>query len=62
MGRKKSDAPPEAVSLSAPYGFIDDSGATRYWQAGVTVTDPADVALLIGRKAPLAGIEYDDEE
>jgi hypothetical protein len=60
MGRKKTDAPPESVSFSAPYGFIDDSGATRYWQAGVTVTEAEDVALLIDRKAPLDGIEYED--
>ncbi|WP_435607712.1 hypothetical protein [Pseudomonas knackmussii] len=62
MGRKKSDALPESVSFSAPYGFIDDSGATRFWQPGVLVTEADDIALLIGRKAPLDGIEYDDEE
>lgn len=53
---------PDLVVLSAPYGFIDDSGATRFWQPGVTVTEAEEIALLIGRKAPLDGIEYDDEE
>lgn len=60
MGRKKEDAPPESVSFSAPYGFIDETGATRYWQGGVTVTDAEDILLLIGRKAPLDGIEYEE--
>lgn len=60
MGRKKTDALPESVSFSAPYGFIDDTGATRYWQAGMLVTVAEDIALLIGRKAPLDGIEYED--
>ena len=60
MGRKKDDAPPESVVLSAPYAFIDETGATRAWSPGVTVTDAEDIALLIDRKAPLDGIEYED--
>ena len=60
MGRKKDDAPPESVVLTAPYAFIDDTGATRALSPGLTVTDAEDIALLVDRKAPLDGIEYED--
>lgn len=43
---------PKSVTLARPYGFIDDSGAMRYWNPGV-VSEPADIATLIERKAPV---------
>ena len=48
----KAKALPKSVTLARPFGFIDDSGAMRYWNPGV-VTDPADIATLIERKAPV---------
>ena len=49
--------PPEAPLLPAKiklvhaHGFIDENGTHRYWKAGVVIGDPAEVDLLIGRKA-----------
>lgn len=60
MARKKTDDLPESVTLSAPHGFIDESGAHRHWQPGFQVTDPSEIALLIERRAPLDGIDYED--
>ena len=55
-GKVKSEEPllPTSITLSAPHGFIDDeTGEHRYWQAGMEVTDPDEIKLLIDRQAPL---------
>ncbi|MBU3625726.1 hypothetical protein ICN48_05690 [Polynucleobacter sp. JS-Safj-400b-B2] len=55
-GKVKSDEPllPTSITLSAPHGFIDeDTGEHRYWHAGMEVTDPEEIKLLIDRQAPL---------
>ena len=45
---------PASVTLDAPYGFIDDEGVNRYWNAGQVVTNSDDVALLVERLAPIS--------
>lgn len=44
---------PASVTLGELYGYFDDAGTLRMWQEGQTVTDAAEVADLIARKAPL---------
>lgn len=51
---------PESVTLAAPHGYIDDDDVNHHWHPGQVVTDEDEIALLIGRKAPLVGITYDD--
>lgn len=43
---------PSKVRLVWPYGFIDENGRHRAWKGGDVVADPAEIALLIERKAP----------
>lgn len=58
---KTSDAPlPDQVELAAPHGFIDESGAHRFWAAGAIVKAEEDIKLLLARLAPLVGITYKD--
>lgn len=50
----ESDALPSSLTLAAPYGFYEGEGdqqVLRMWQAGQTVTDPAEIALLVERGA-----------
>ncbi|QIY81498.1 hypothetical protein [Chromobacterium violaceum] len=49
---------PAQVELEAPHGFIDESGAHRFWPAGAIVTVESEIKLLLGRFAPLVGINY----
>ena len=44
------------VRLESAHGFIDEAGAHRFWKPGIDITDPADIAVLIERGAPLATI------
>jgi hypothetical protein len=49
---KKADLPAK-LQLTAPYGFIDENDRARNWRAGDIITDPAEIALLIDRVAPV---------
>jgi len=51
---------PESVTLAAPHGYIDDDGVNHHWHPGTVVTDEDEIALLIGRKAPLVGITHEE--
>ena len=51
-----ASALPAKVRLVSPYGFIDENGRHRYWHGGDVISDPAEIALLIGRKAPVEPI------
>jgi hypothetical protein len=42
---------PRAIRLTHPHSFIDENGRHRTWRAGDLITDPAEVALLVERKA-----------
>jgi uncharacterized coiled-coil protein SlyX len=42
---------PKEILLTSPHGFIDAGGVNRFWPAGTRVNKPAEVALLVGRKA-----------
>lgn len=59
-GKSKKAELPESVTLAAPYGYIGDDDLNHFWQAGDVVTDAADIADLVARKAPLVGLS--DEE
>jgi hypothetical protein len=58
MATKKQPPAPTTPEVSSlvffrPYSFFDDNGRHRAWQPGHVVNDPADIALLIARKAPV---------
>jgi len=42
---------PARIELVRPHSFIDDAGLHRMWNQGQAVTDPAEIALLVERKA-----------
>lgn len=44
---------PTQVTLASPYGYMDDADQIHFWQAGMVVTDPAEITDLIIRLAPL---------
>ncbi len=44
-------ARPARIELVRPHSFIDDAGRHRMWNQGQAVTDPAEIALLVERKA-----------
>lgn len=44
---------PTQVTLSSPYGYMDDDEQLHFWQTGMVVTDPAEISDLITRLAPL---------
>lgn len=48
---------PEQITLTCPFGFYDDSGNLRLWQAGQVITDPEEIKLLVD-----AGAEHYDPE
>ena len=46
-----------SIRLTAPHGFVEDAtGIQRTWQAGQVVTDPAEMALLRERQAPIEDV------
>ena len=47
---------PSRIRLARPHGFIDDDGRRRHWHPGV-VSDPDDVAALVGRGVPHEALE-----
>jgi hypothetical protein len=51
----KSDLPAK-IRLMAPHGFVDDDGRNRFWLAGTVVCDPAEIALLVERRAPMTAV------
>lgn len=56
VNTEMSDAEnPTSVTLSHPYAYYAEDGLLRAWAAGTVVTDPADIADLVARKAPLKG-------
>jgi hypothetical protein len=44
---------PESVTLVSHYGYIAEDGNRRHWIEGAVEKDPALIAELIERKAPL---------
>lgn len=46
---------PASVTLEYPYAYYADDGRLIAWAPGTVVTDAADIADLIARKAPLKG-------
>ena len=48
---------PAKVRLVSPHGYIDENGRHRYWHGGDVISDPAEIALLMGRKAPVEPVE-----
>ena len=48
---------PPQIQLTCPFGFYDESGQLRMWQAGQVVTDADEIKTLIG-----AGAEHVDPE
>jgi hypothetical protein len=43
----------QCYRLLRPHGFIGENGRRHHWGAGDIVSDPCEVAMLQGRKAPL---------
>ncbi len=48
---------PPLIRLTHPHGFVDDWGKNRTWSAGDVVGDPAEIKLLIDRKASHEALE-----
>lgn len=44
---------PSRVTLASLYSYFGDDGLLRTWGEGVVVADPAEVADLLSRSAPL---------
>lgn len=69
MARPRKDAPeaapapdlPRAVRLTHPYGYYTDHNVLRAWDAGHVESDPGEVAILVGRGAPVVAHEDDTE-
>ena len=38
---------PTTIQLTCPFCYLDDNGASHFWQAGQVITDPAEIADLI---------------
>ncbi len=53
-GTPMPDPMPTSVTLTESYGFYDDEGGGNFWSATQVVTDPADVLILVERKAPIS--------
>lgn len=53
MAKNDPPAQPDPVTLAAPYAYYDDQDALHFWNEGQTVADPAQIAELVARKAPL---------
>ena len=49
--------PPAKVRVVSPYSYYADDGQLRSWWAGQVVTDPAQIADLIARQAPVEPID-----
>jgi hypothetical protein len=46
---------PAKIKMITEYGFYEGEGEDkhfRHWKEGAAVTDPAEIALLVERKAP----------
>jgi len=53
-----SDTPaPTKIQLTCPFGFYDENNLLRMWQAGQEVTDPDEIALLLGLGAEHTVVE-----
>jgi hypothetical protein len=52
----KTDLPGK-IRLTAPYGFMDENERHCFWTAGSVVTDPAEIALLVERAAPIKTVD-----
>jgi hypothetical protein len=48
---------PSSITLTCPFGYLDDSNVPHMWGAGQVVTDPAEIADLIAH-----GAEHIDAE
>jgi len=48
---------PRAVRVLRLYGYFTEAGEYRQWQQGSVEDNPADVADLIDRKAPVEEVE-----
>ncbi len=49
---------PARVRVQHRYGYIDEeTGRSRMWEAGDMIVDAGEIALLVGRGAPLDVIE-----
>jgi hypothetical protein len=59
MAKETSEAAkrPGKIRLTHLHGFIDENDRNRVWRAGDVVTDPAEIALLVDRKAPIETLE-----
>jgi hypothetical protein len=42
---------PAKIRLTRPHGFIDQDGNDRFWRAGMVISAPGEVALLMDRGA-----------
>ena len=58
--REAPEAPPanqpvlkNGFKVTFPYGFIDEDGVHRFWQAGQPVLDADEVDLLLSRGVSL---------
>ena len=47
---------PTSITLTCPFGYLDDNDVPHMWGAGQVVTDPAEIADLIAH-----GAEHIDE-
>jgi hypothetical protein len=56
----KNDAPIVAIAkfvkMASHFGYWTEEGVLRSWFEGQIVTDKADIADLIGRKAPIVEV------
>ena len=51
------EATPRAIRLLRAHGFIDEDGCRHQWRAGIVVTSPDEIALLMTRRAVVAIVE-----
>lgn len=42
---------PKKIKLNSPYGFYDDEGSLKMWQANIAVENEEDIKILLERGA-----------
>ena len=60
VAKKEPDAPalPSRVRLQHAYGYVEDeTGRKRMWAAGDLIVDAHEIALLVGRGAPVDSLD-----
>lgn len=50
--KSRKASPPTCLRMTSLFAYYDEDGAMKQWPEGAEVTDPDEIADLLGRGAP----------